>query len=95
MGTQVEGWNTGKVFAKRLARREGPFIEIYMTEAEFKTFGGDAMVYVEDDLETMMPMRLRPMCRSLMVWLHWIGLLPSRWSLSLCPSFGKAFFSNG
>ena len=54
MGTQVEGWNTGKVFAKRLARREGPFIEIYMTEAEFKTFGGDAMVYVEDDLETMM-----------------------------------------
>ena len=49
MGTQVEGWNTGKVFAKRLARREGPFIEIYMTEAEFKTFGGDAMVRIEDD----------------------------------------------
>ena len=55
MGTQVEGWNTGKVFAKRLARREGPFIEIYMTEAEFKTFGGDAMVRIEDDsTETMM-----------------------------------------
>jgi hypothetical protein len=55
MGTQVEGWNTGKVFAKRLARREGPFIEIYMTEAEFKTFGGDAMVRIEDDYnETMM-----------------------------------------
>ena len=55
MGTQVEGWNTGKVFAKRLARREGPFIEIYMTESEFKTFGGDAMVSIEDDsTETMM-----------------------------------------
>jgi hypothetical protein len=55
MGTQVEGWNTGKVFAKRLARREGPFIEIYMTEAEFKTFGGDAVVRIEDDsTETMM-----------------------------------------
>ena len=55
MGTQVEGWNTGKVFAKRLARREGPFIEIYMTEAEFKTFGGDAMVRIEDDYnETVM-----------------------------------------
>lgn len=55
MGTQVEGWNTGKVFAKRLARREGAFIEIYMTEAEFKTFGGDAMVRIEDDYnETMM-----------------------------------------
>ena len=55
MGTQVEGWNTGKVFAKRLARREGPFIEIYMTESEFKTFGGDAMVRIEDDsTETMM-----------------------------------------
>ena len=55
MGTQVEGWNTGKVFAKRLARREGPFIEIYMTEAEFKTFGGDAMVRIVDDsTETIM-----------------------------------------
>ena len=55
MGTQVEGWNTGKVFAKRLARREGPFIEIYMTEAEYKMFGWDIIVRIEDDYnETMM-----------------------------------------
>lgn len=49
MGTQVEGWNTGKVFAKRLARREGPFIEIYMTKAEYETFSWDIIVRIEDD----------------------------------------------
>lgn len=55
MGTQVEGWNTGKVFAKRLARREGPFIEIYMTENAFMRSAEDVMVRIEDDYnETMM-----------------------------------------
>lgn len=49
MGTQVQGWNTGKVFAKRLACPEGPFIEIYMSEAEYKMFGWDIIVCIEDD----------------------------------------------
>lgn len=48
MGTQVEGWNSNKVLAKRLSRPEGPVIQLPMSRANFIRFGEDIMVYIEN-----------------------------------------------
>lgn len=57
MGTQVEGWNSNKVLAKRLARPGGPEILINMSQTDFERFGEDIMVYIENtpDIKMTLP----------------------------------------
>ena len=57
MGTQVEGWNSGKVFAKRVSRPNGPEILIDMTLTDFERFGMDIMVFIENtpDIKMSLP----------------------------------------